>query len=183
MAERLGPYLWEGCDCGALMDRALDDAREAIAKSREDAVVWLAHMKQAHADWYRDSRPSKRELRKLSTPFSAAIRELEMWLETSPPPPKPPRPKKGVVYFIGMEGDHSAVKIGFAAEIESRLSSLQTSSHHKLTVLATIKGTAKLEKALHRKFAADRIRGEWFYRTEAIEAFIKSDAIDKIVAP
>lgn len=143
MSEKLGPYIWKGIDCGALMDRAVEDARKAMAKSREDAIHWLAQMKQAHADWYRDSRPSKRELQKLSTPFSAAIRELENWLEANPPPPKPPRPKKGVVYFIGMESDNSAVKIGFAGKIEDRLSSLQTSSHHTLKVLATINATAK----------------------------------------
>jgi hypothetical protein len=174
MAERLGPYIWEGIDCGALMDRAVEDARKAMAKSRGDAVRWLSQMKQAHADWYRDSRPSKRELRKLGTPFSAAIRELENWLEANPPPPKPPRPKKGVVYFVGLDGDNSAVKIGFASKIENRLSSLQTSSHHTLKVLATIKGTAEFEKELHRKFAAYHIRGEWFRRTEAIEEFIAS---------
>lgn len=158
------------------MDRALEDARKAMARSREDAVRWLAHMKQAHADWYSDSRPSKRELQKLNTPFRAAIRELEIWLEANPPPSKPTRPKKGVVYFIGMEGDSSAVKIGFASEIKGRLSSLQTSSHHKLKVLATINGTAKFEKELHRKFAADHIRGEWFRRSEVIEAFITSSS-------
>lgn len=177
MALRFGPYICKGViDCGHLMDRTRQDARAAMAKSREDAVHWLAHLRQAHVDWYKDSRPSKRELQKLSTPFSAAIRELEDWLEANPPPPKPPRPKKGVVYFIGMESDKSAVEIGFASKIEDRLSSLQTSSHHKLKVLAAINGTAKLEKELHRKFAGDHIRGEWFGRTEAIEAFIAANA-------
>ena len=84
MAERLGPYIWEGIDCGALQERARQDARKAMTRSREDAVRWLAHMKQAHADWYRDSRPSKRELQKLNTPFLAAIRELEDWLPSQP---------------------------------------------------------------------------------------------------
>lgn len=180
MAERLGPYIWKGIDCGALQERALLDARKAIASSREEAVRWLAHMKQAHADWYRDSRPSKRELQKLNTPFLAAIRELEDWLRETPPlssaKPKRPHNRSGVVYFIGMESDNSAVKIGFASKIEDRLSSLQTSSRHALKVLATIKATAKFEKELHHKFAADRIRGEWFRRTEAIEIFIAENS-------
>jgi hypothetical protein len=41
-----------------------------------------------------------------------------------------------------------------------------------LKVLAVIGGTRAKEKELHRKFAADQIRGEWFRRTQAIEAFI-----------
>jgi hypothetical protein len=171
----LGPYICDGViNCGHLQERARNDARAAMAGSRAEALRWLAHMKQAHADWYKDSRPSKRELQKLNTPFLAAIRELEDWLrETQPPPPaKRPRPKSGFVYIIGLEGDNSAVKIGFASKLEDRVSMLQTSSHHALKILSAIKGTAKVEKELHRKFAADHIRGEWFRRTEAIEAFI-----------
>lgn len=170
---KLGPYICNGViDCGALMDRALEDARAAMAKSREDALQWLSYIKQAHADWLKGHRLSGRKLRDAGTPFRAAYDELEDWLRDNPPPPKPPRPKKGVVYFIGMEGDKSAVKIGFASKLEDRVATLQTSSHHELKVLAAIKGTAKFEKELHRKFAADHIRGEWFRRTEAIEAFI-----------
>ena len=59
---------------------------------------------------------------------------------------------------------------------KDRLAALQTSSHHTLKVLATIKATTKLERELHSKFAAAHIRGEWFRRTEAIEAFIASSA-------
>ena len=177
MAERFGPYICNGAiDCGALQERARQDSRKAMVSSRGEAIHWLKQMKQAHVDWYSDSRPSKRELQKLSTPFSAAIRELEDWLHDTQPPPSPKQKRlhnrSGVVYFIGMEGDNSAVKIGFASKIEDRLSSLQTSSHHTLKVLATIKATTKLEKELHHKFAADRIRGEWFRRTQALETFI-----------
>jgi hypothetical protein len=101
--------------------------------------------------------------------------DLENWLaETAPPKPKRSTNKSGFVYVIGIEGDNSAVKIGFASKIEDRLSTLQTASHHELKVLAVIEGSPKEEKDLHRKFASDHIRGEWFRRTEAIESFVDS---------
>jgi hypothetical protein len=42
------------------------------------------------------------------------------------------------------------VKIGFATDVDDRLSTLQTSSHRTLKVLATIKGTIAMEKKLQR---------------------------------
>ncbi|TKV73681.1 GIY-YIG nuclease family protein [Bradyrhizobium elkanii] len=71
------------------------------------------------------------------------------------------------MYVIGMEEDATAVKIGFATDVDDRRSMLQTSSHRTLKVLAFIKGTPAKEKELHRKFAADHIRGEWFRKTQA----------------
>ncbi len=153
------------------MDRVLSDARASIGKSREDAVRMLAGIKAAHADWLEGHNLTGRKLRQAGTPFSAAYDELERWLKDTVPP-KRPRAKSGFVYVIGMEGDNSAVKIGFATKVDDRRSTLQTSSHRELKVILSIKGTRDREKDLHQRFAADHIRGEWFRRTEAIEKFI-----------
>lgn len=66
-----------------------------------------------------------------------------------------------VVYFIGPKrGD--LVKIGYAADLVSRLRHLQTGSPVKLEVLAAIAGGLDLERTYHRQFAAHRLHGEWF---------------------
>jgi Meiotically Up-regulated Gene 113 (MUG113) protein len=117
---------------------------------------------------------SGKALRRVGTPFSDAYNDVERWLaETAPSKPK--RPKRGFVYVIGMVEDATAVKIGFATDVDDRRSTLQTSSHHTLKVLAVVRGTRAMEKELHCRFASDHIRGEWFRRSEAVEAFIAAN--------
>jgi len=67
-------------------------------------------------------------------------------------------------YIYAIEANRGQVKIGMAAEPRQRLSGLQTGSPIELTLLAA--GAAEepkaAEKELHRRYADDRIRGEWF---------------------
>lgn len=79
------------------------------------------------------------------------------------------RPK--LVYFIGSES--GPIKIGMAVDPPSRLASLQTSHHEKLSILATCKGGQDRERAYHRRFAAHRLHGEWFERTPELLAEIE----------
>lgn len=66
-----------------------------------------------------------------------------------------------LVYFI-QAGDGGPIKIGLAADVQSRLRSLQTSHHAKLALLATAAGGSKVERAYHKQFADHRHEGEWF---------------------
>ena len=72
------------------------------------------------------------------------------------------------VYFIQEgRGSHGNIKIGKANNVDKRLNSLQTGNPRKLTIMASIKckcvlDALKLEKRLHNKFKANRVRGEWF---------------------
>lgn len=73
------------------------------------------------------------------------------------------------VYFI-QQGVNGSVKIGVADNIESRLKSLQTASPVKLNLIASIgcKGRLQaydLEGQMHKKFAAYRLKGEWFSKS------------------
>ena len=43
-----------------------------------------------------------------------------------------------------------------------------------MELLATMDGGSKEEKAMHRKFAAYRVKGEWFRYSAEIAAFIKT---------
>ncbi len=66
------------------------------------------------------------------------------------------------VYFI-QASKTKHIKIGTTrGSAKERMASLQTGSPVKLKLLAEIDGDARTEAALHRLFAADRVRGEWF---------------------
>jgi hypothetical protein len=78
------------------------------------------------------------------------------------------------VYFIG--DDRDRVKIGVAADPLSRLRQLQTSSPVRLVLLAADRAYLEAERALHRRFAASRLSGEWFTRTPELDALIDAVA-------
>lgn len=82
----------------------------------------------------------------------------------------------GTIYFV-QAGDTERIKIGFTQwTAEQRLRRLQVGSSEKLKLLTAIPGTVKEERALHRKFAADNVGGEWFILSKDITAFIASSA-------
>lgn len=66
------------------------------------------------------------------------------------------------VYFIRPEGG-GPIKIGLTHDLSGRLTALQIGSPVKLALIARIDGGAgTTEAALHRRFAAGRLHGEWF---------------------
>lgn len=69
----------------------------------------------------------------------------------------------GYVYFIEAE-ESGLIKIGRAANPIRRLAAMQTGSAEPLRLARTIRtdDDKHLERELHRRFAADRVRGEWF---------------------
>lgn len=75
-----------------------------------------------------------------------------------------------VVYFITDGLGH--VKIGYADNVEARLSGLQTANPHDLTVLATQPGSGAVERDLHARFKAHHVRGEWFRLAPEIVEYI-----------
>lgn len=52
------------------------------------------------------------------------------------------------------------IKIGKANNVKARLSTMQTGSASELTLVHTIDGD--IEKDLHKFFAENRVKGEWF---------------------
>ena len=70
------------------------------------------------------------------------------------------------VYFI-RAGNQGAIKIGVASDIKQRLEQLQTGNAFELKVLALIPCSCldhayDTERRIHKFFAGQRIRGEWF---------------------
>ena len=75
------------------------------------------------------------------------------------------------VYFIRCG---EAVKIGISVKPYERIANLSSANHQKMELLATMDGSRKEEKAMHAKFAAYRIKGEWFRYSAEIDKFIKT---------
>jgi hypothetical protein len=71
-------------------------------------------------------------------------------------------PVGGCVYFIQSE-ETFAIKIGFTGgDAEDRLAGLQTGHPGALRLLVDVPGTRADESTLHKKFASQRMSGEWF---------------------
>lgn len=71
----------------------------------------------------------------------------------------------GFVYFIGPVSGEGPVKIGFAYSVPQRLCELQVGNPAELDIYVAILAKKKTERELHKKFAASRVRGEWFLLT------------------
>jgi hypothetical protein len=81
------------------------------------------------------------------------------------------------VYFVSSEDGR--IKIGTSANVEKRMTALQTSSAVKLTLLLTIPGSTDLETELHRRFTHLRESGEWFTAAPELRFFVEGAAYYK----
>ena len=66
-----------------------------------------------------------------------------------------------MIYFLH-NPEARAVKIGYSADIEARVRSLQTACPGRLVLLGTVEGDLSREAAYHGQFAHRRMSGEWF---------------------
>lgn len=65
------------------------------------------------------------------------------------------------VYFMRY-GTSDRVKIGYTKRMNKRLCGLESGTPENLHLLATVTGGRAQETRLHKRFAAYRIRGEWY---------------------
>lgn len=85
-----------------------------------------------------------------------------------------------LVYFVQVESD-GPIKIGATQKISSRLSTLGSANPSVLRLIAFIRCPSYdrafyNENALHRKFHANRIRGEWFRPTDELLDWLRDDS-------
>lgn len=78
------------------------------------------------------------------------------------------------VYFIR---SLDRVKIGFSADPSSRLMKINADSPHECELLGTIEGDEGVERGLHDRFAAYRVKGEWFLAVPEILDLIAAQTI------
>jgi hypothetical protein len=76
-----------------------------------------------------------------------------------------------MIYFIACP-ETQAVKIGYATDPIRRFSKIQSDTPGELSILGVEDGGKDRESQLHRQFAADRRRGEWFNLSTDIRAHI-----------
>lgn len=77
-----------------------------------------------------------------------------------------------MIYFIHCPAAN-AVKIGRTANPPyQRLMSMQAGCPFELELIGLCKGDRHEEETLHARFAADRVRGEWFRLTDGLRAHV-----------
>lgn len=83
-----------------------------------------------------------------------------------------PNPSRGgcVVYVVRRGG---AVKIGITRDVVKRMRALQAANDEPLVLLLAFHGSRKVERELHRRFAAYRKRGEWFEAAPDVLAWVE----------
>lgn len=88
-----------------------------------------------------------------------------------------PDATKYYVYFA--RRSDGLIKIGTSKDPESRVRGIGTISGMAVTLLALQWGSYKDERALHRRFAAHRVVGEWFKPAPELLAHIEANAVWK----
>lgn len=78
----------------------------------------------------------------------------------------------GFVYFVTPE-DGGLVKIGYSKNPVSRIKGLMAWSPVPLVCLATYAADPRDEAVVHDAFRADRVRGEWFRRSDDLMNLIQ----------
>jgi hypothetical protein len=76
-----------------------------------------------------------------------------------------------MIYFVQCEAT-KLVKIGVTNDVRRRMAMLATGSAAPLKLLGIAEGDAEAESDLHQRFAAQRVRGEWFQIDAEIDAEI-----------
>ena len=78
----------------------------------------------------------------------------------------------GYIYFI-QDTECGLIKIGWAKDPYSRMTTLQTGAPNRLILLGAFEGTIKDEKTIHNLMKNERTRGEWFKDNENIRQYVK----------
>jgi hypothetical protein len=74
----------------------------------------------------------------------------------------------GFIYFVEIAAEDRPVKVGFATDVKVRLNNINVNSPFKISVVAKDRAHHNIEAALHDILSRDRIKGEWFRRSELL---------------
>jgi hypothetical protein len=109
--------------------------------------------------------------------YTYNIRTIRFWMSKGRHErlrPKAPA-RRGFVYVLAAEDRPERVKIGFAANVTSRIRGLQTGCPAPLRLVASVPATTADERRLHHEtFPAYREHGEWFRREGDVAAWIEA---------
>jgi hypothetical protein len=154
--ERLDEVGWE---IFSYATRAMDEERAARLAMEGNYRTRLRVRDDMHGRDLRELLHRFRELQPSAvryTPFDTrAPEQLEFWRENLP--------DANYVYFI-QSSDSGPVKIGLSRDPFKRVGALQTGNPQELFLRHVIPGDLNVERELHHRFRAARIRREWFGR-------------------
>lgn len=85
-----------------------------------------------------------------------------------------PMSARSVVYFASANG---LVKIGYTTDLTKRLSAIGTGAGVQPQVLRIVEGGRPTERWLHKRFAKQRVYGEWFQFHPDMIAVVPPDEI------
>jgi hypothetical protein len=71
---------------------------------------------------------------------------------------------QGWVYLLQSQGAQGVVKVGWTQDLHKRVRDLRAHHPHDLHLVAALPGSRGLERTLHQRLAARRLRGEWYVR-------------------
>lgn len=80
-------------------------------------------------------------------------------------------PMGNIVYFVYSAG---RVKIGYSDGLRLRLSGLASMSPFPPVAILVVKGTVRVERKFHARFAEDRLHGEWFALSKKMRDFFRA---------
>lgn len=147
---------------------AANEASRRIGKRITHYSMWRIVKEMREAKGLKGAGASGRR------PSSAAAQLAALVGKPDPTRPLPKaRVRRGVVYFL-QNGVPGRVKIGFTEDLKGRLSALQGATSDAVTLIGTIPGPAKLERKMHKRFDAHRMRREWFKIEGNLAAFLKA---------
>ena len=75
--------------------------------------------------------------------------------------------KQSYIYIVHCK-DLNTIKIGYSDNPFARLAQLQIGNSSELSILSIFKGGREEEEILHKKFASNKVRGEWFALDESL---------------
>jgi hypothetical protein len=127
-----------------------------IAYSTDEEARKLATEALAELDAHEPPTQAKR-LRPLTNAEKCARHRARLNGQ-QPPPRREAAPT--FVYFARAAG--GPIKIGLSRSPQLRIDHLATGSPEDLRLLAVVPGNRERERQLHERFAAHRVRGEWF---------------------
>ncbi len=88
------------------------------------------------------------------------VDSLKPWLPPDPGSEQEPKPA-GFIYLVRLGLYH---KIGFAKNVQARMSALNSGHPEEISLVHSFptNDMRRAESLLHKRFAVQRIRGEWF---------------------
>jgi hypothetical protein len=122
--------------------------------------------------WTGSGEPAPEQLTVMAQECALLTGNLRAW-QASGKMPKPRAVQIGMIYFLA--NAEGFIKIGFSADLKSRLVALQVGSTSEQRLLGMLTASNRMEGELKHRFRRLRVRGEWHRPEKVLLDFIASE--------